>query len=406
MSASADSLYLAWCYLRHHSVKTAILVTSIAIISFLPIGLNVLVARSGEELMARAQSTPLLIGPKGSPLELVLSSLYFESGSQGRSTSGSVSPAVARYADMQRIEQSGLAAPIPLYVRFRTRGHPIVGTTLEYLDFRGLTLASGRRMAVLGECVIGAQVARQLGVAPGDTLVSSPESAFDLAGVYPLELQVVGVLSPAYSPDDSAVFVDLKTAWIIEGLGHGHQDLARGDAEQAVMKREGDRITANASLLQYNRITEANRDSFHFHGDLSDYPVTAIIAVPEDAKSRALLLGRFAGPDERSLIVRPETIMAQLLDTIFTVRSYLVAAIAVVGVATLATASLVFMLSFRLRRAEIDTMLKIGGARSSIVAILASEVVVVLALGLLFAGLLTLLTQRYGAAAIRGLLLS
>jgi len=396
MSLLRDSLYLAWCYLRHHRMKTLILVSSIAIISFLPVGLNVLVARSGEELMARAEATPLLVGAKGSPLELVLSALYFESDP----------PPPARYAEVDRIEVTGLAAAIPLHVRFRTRGHPIVGTSLEYLDFRSLRIASGRRMAVLGECVIGAAVARALGVAPGDTLISSPESAFDLAGVYPLELNVVGVLAPAYSPDDGAVFVDVRTAWIIEGLGHGHQDLAAPEAEASVLARDGARITANASVVQYNRITEANRDSFHFHGESSEHPITAVLAVPRDARSRALLMGRFTGEDERRQILRPRTQMADLLDTVFTIRSYLVAAIAAVAVATLATASLVFMLSFRLRRLEIETMAKIGGARSSVAAILASEVIVVLLLGLSLAGALTLLTERFGAAAIRALLIS
>ena len=264
------------------------LVRSDGINPLLAVGLNVLVARSGEELMARAEATPLLVGARGSALELVLSALYFESDP----------PPPASYADMERIEGTGLALPIPLHVRFRARGRPIVGTTLDYFDFRSLRVAAGRQMAVLGECVVGAGVARALGVGPGDTLVSSPESAFDLAGVYPLELRVAGVLAPAYSPDDSAVFVDVKTAWIIEGLGHGHQDLAKPEAEAAVLAREGDRITANASVVQYNRITEANRDSFHFHGDLAGYPITAVLAVPHDAKARALLMGRFAAPDE------------------------------------------------------------------------------------------------------------
>lgn len=396
MSTLGDSLYLAWRYLGHHRIKTLILVSSIAIISFLPVGLNVLVARSGDELMARADATPLLVGAKGSTVELVLSALYFESDP----------PPPMRYAEVDRIEASGLAIPIPLHVRFRTRSHPIVGTSLEYLGLRGLRVVSGRSMAVLGECVVGAAAARALDVAPGDTLVSSPESAFDLAGVYPLELQVVGVLAPSFSPDDAAVFVDIKTAWIIEGLGHGHQDLAAPAADAAVLQKEGNRITANASVVQYNRITEANRDSFHFHGDLSDSPLTAIVAVPPDAKSRALLMGRYTGNNEPSQIVRPQSVMTDLLDTVFTVRSYLVAAILVVAVATLATASLVFMLSFRLRRREIDTMVKIGGARSSIALVLSSEVVLVLVLGLVCAALLTLLTERFGSSVIHSLLLS
>ena len=77
-----------------------------------------------------------------------------------------------------------------------------------------------------------------------------------------------------------AVFVDLKTAWIIEGLGHGHPDLAAPEAAAGVLSREENRITANASVLQYNEITEDNIDSFHFHGDPSGFPITALIAVP------------------------------------------------------------------------------------------------------------------------------
>lgn len=74
-----DVLYLAWRYLAFHRLKTAILVLSIALIVYLPVGLNVLVGQSAEELTARAASTPILVGAKGSPLELVLNSLYFES---------------------------------------------------------------------------------------------------------------------------------------------------------------------------------------------------------------------------------------------------------------------------------------------------------------------------------------
>jgi len=388
-------LYLAWRYLLYHRVKTAILVTSIMLIVFLPVGLNVLVGQSAGELTARAEATPLLVGARGSALELVLSSLYFESDA----------PETTSYVQVTRMAQSGFAEPIPLYVRFYVRKHPIVGTTLEYFDFRGLRLAAGRRMAVLGECVVGARAAEKLSVAPGDSVVSSPESVFDLAGVYPLKLRVVGVLAASHSPDDLAIFVDLKTAWIIQGFGHGHQDLTSPGANAALLSREGGRIVANASVVQYNEITQANIDSFHFHGDLADYPVTAVIAVPHDEKSRILLMGRYEAPDESQQIVRPSAVMNDLLSTILTVQSYVVAAILMVAVATLATAALVFMLSLRLRRGEIETMIKIGGSRRSVAAVLTSEVVVVLALGVVLAGGLTLVTSRFGSAAIRALLL-
>ena len=56
-------------------------------------------------------------------------------------------------------------------------------------------------------------------------------------------------------------------------------------------------MTANASVVQYNEITAENIDSFHFHGDRSDYPVTAVIAIPPDRKSSSLLQGRYQSDD-------------------------------------------------------------------------------------------------------------
>jgi hypothetical protein len=114
-----------------------------------------------------------------------------------------------------RVAETDLSLPIPMYVRFKARGHPIAGTTLDYFEFRGLKIDQGRQFAVLGDCILGAKVAKSLALKPGDSLISSPESLFDLAGVYPLKMKVAGVLKKSHTSDDLAVFVDLKTAWVI-----------------------------------------------------------------------------------------------------------------------------------------------------------------------------------------------
>ena len=88
-------------------------------------------------------------------------------------------------------------------------------------------------MAMTGECVLGATAADAAGVGLEGHVYSSPETVFDLAGVYPLKMKVVGVLKPTGTPDDLAVFVDVKTTWIIEGLAHGHQDLSRASRPSA-----------------------------------------------------------------------------------------------------------------------------------------------------------------------------
>ena len=250
---------------------------------------------------------------------------------------------------VDRIWDSELALPIPLHTRFNARGYPIVGTTLDYFDFRELDVESGRHLAVLGECVVGARVARELKLKPSDSLVSSPESLFDLAGVYPLKMKVVGVLEKAHTSDDLAVFVDLKTAWVIQGLGHGHQDVTLLTDPSLVLKRSESNVAATAKLYHYTEISDKNIDSFHFHGNTDSYPITAVIAVPDDEKSGTILQGRYMAKEETQQILRPDEVIDGLLQNIFRIKNVLDAVVSVVALATILAIVLVFALSLRLR---------------------------------------------------------
>jgi putative ABC transport system permease protein len=311
--------------------------------------------------------TPLLVGKKGSALDLVMNSLYF----------GEDVPELMTLAAADRIADTDLALPIPLYVRFKSRGNPIVGTTLDYFEFRKLEIERGRQLAVLGDCVIGFRVAEALRLKPGDSLVSSPESLFDLAGVYPLKMNVTGILKKSHTTDDLAVFVDLKTAWVIQGLGHGHQDVTKLKDPTLVLKRTESNVAASAKLFHYTEITDKNLASFHFHGDLSDYPISAVIAVPNDAKSGTILRGRYLDKEEVQQIIRPEEVIDGLLQNIFRIKNVLDAVIAVVAVATVLAIVLVFTLSLRLRQREIQTIFKIGCSRLTITKLIAAEILII-----------------------------
>jgi putative ABC transport system permease protein len=387
-------LYLAWRYLRWHRWKALILVTAITLVLYLPMGLQQVVEQTARDMAARADATPLVLGGRGSPLELVLNSLYFS-----LEETASIDSSVA-----EEMRDMGLAEPIPLYVRYHSQQVPIVGTTLDYFNFRGLQLAQGRQLLTLGEAVVGAVAAEKLGLGPGDAVISSPESVFDIAGVYPLKMPVVGVLARSYSPDDEAIFVDLKTTWIIEGIGHGHQDLTRAAAAAAVLKSEGDRIVANASLVQYNEITAENIDSFHFHGDRARLPLTAILPVPLDDKSRVLIQGRYQSHPDLQML-QPQLVIEQLLETVFAVQRYVLVAMAMVAVATSSVVLLVFLLSWRARRAEQDTLFRLGGTRAAIAALMLAEVVIVLGAAAVLASIFMVLTQLYGGPLLKAVVM-
>ena len=386
-----DSLYIAWKYVSYNKIKTATLVACITLITFLPFSLQLLLNESERQLMSRAVQTTLLVGAKGSSLDLVMNTLYF----------GDDVPELITMAASDRIADTDLALPIPMYVRFKARGNPIVGTTLDYFDFRGLKIAQGRQLAVLGDCVLGAKVAESLALKPDDSLVSSPESLFDLAGVYPLKMKVVGVLEKSHTSDDLAVFVDLKTAWVIQGLGHGHRDVTKIEDTTLILKRTESNVSATAKLFHYTEITEKNMASFHFHGNLSAYPIGAVIAVPYDAKSGTILRGRYLSKEETQQIVKPEEVIAGLLQNIFRIKNVLDAVIAVVALATVLAVILVFALSLRLRQREIQTIFKIGCSRLTIVKLMAAEIMIIVLTSAVLCSIMIFAVQNISHELVR-----
>jgi putative ABC transport system permease protein len=386
-----DHLYIAWKYISFSKIKTTTLVACIALISFLPISLQMLLDESERQLMSRAVSTPLIVGAKGSAMDLVMNTIYF----------GDEVPELIGMAASNSVIETGLALSIPVYVRFHARGNPIVGTTLDYFQFRGLTISEGRQMALLGDCVLGAGVAETLGLKPGDSLVSSPENLFDLAGVYPLKMKVVGILEKSYTSDDLAVFTDLKTTWIIQGLGHGHEDVTKIKDQTLILKRTETSVAATAKLFHYAEITDENIDSFHFHGDLSSYPITSVIALPHDIKSGTILRGRYLSGEVTQQIVRPDEVIEGLLQNIFRIKNVLDAVISVVALATILSMALVFALSLRLRQREIKTIFKLGCRRATIARLVLAEILIILLISAIFCGALVFFVDLFNNDLVR-----
>jgi putative ABC transport system permease protein len=390
-----QALLLAWRYVAFHKVKTAILVACITLTAYLPVVVHGLLARLEDELTARAAATPLVVGAKGSRFDLVLHALYFQTAP----------PDTIPYSEVNTIRTGGLATPIPLYVRYTARGAPIVGSSLNYFSFRDLEIAAGNQITRLGDCVLGANVARRLGLGPGDHLLSDSQNVFDIAGTYPLKMRITGVLQPAHGPDDDAVFVDVKTAWVIEGLGHGHEDLTTSTDDSVVLRRDEDKVVANAALVQYTEITDANLGGFHFHGDISSFPISAVIALPPDDKSSTILIGRYDSQTAAAQVVSPAEVVADLMGMLFQVKRFFDVNVILVAVATVLFLVLVILLSLRLRRREMQTMFKLGCSRLTIFRLQAAELGIILAASLLIVSLLAAVTLQFTPQIVRAVLL-
>ena len=378
-----ESLYLAYRYILYHKIKSAVMILSLTILISLPFCLNILVNQSESYLMSRAEDTPLIIGTRGSSLDLVINSLYFER----------TDITEMDFDESGRIDQTGFALPIPLHTKFSSRKYPIVGTTLEYFDFRGLEIESGDMFSFIGDCVLGADVAKELNLGPGQQVTSSPETALDIAGVYPLKMNITGVLKKAYSPDDTAIFTDIKTAWVIEGIIHGHQDLEKTQDSTVLLGVKDNNYIANAKLYNYNTISPANVSEFHIHGDTGRYPISSLIAVPFSDKDQALLMGRFLSKGESSQILIPKSVIKKLLDNIFKFKRFFEGMFVFVAIALLLLFALVIILSLRLRSKEIQTMFKLGSSRFKIFEVISFELIILILISIvLSSGLVYLAT--------------
>ncbi|MEZ6197451.1 MAG: hypothetical protein R3F20_17270 [Planctomycetota bacterium] len=200
-------LLLSWRQLTFHRTRSAILVLALAATIFLPVATQLLVSRYDADLRARAATSPLVAGSKGNRFDLTLATLYFRSADLD----------VVPFSEYEALRDAGFGVAIPMHLRFTARGRPVVATSPEYFAHRRLRPERGRLPYRIGEVVLGAGVAADLGLGPGDHLFSDQREIYDITKPPALKMPVVGVLGRADGPDDLAVFVDTKTAWVLEG---------------------------------------------------------------------------------------------------------------------------------------------------------------------------------------------
>ncbi|MFN9717793.1 MAG: ABC transporter permease [Planctomycetota bacterium] len=396
-----SAMFLAWKSLWWHRGRSVTIMIALAIMIWLPVTVRLALNEFRSEITARADATPLIAGSKGSRIDLVLHALYFDSVATGETTMDLV----------REVSDVGPVVAIPLHIRHRSEniagssGAPIVGTSPEYFEFRRLEIDQGDMMAMLGECVVGANVAESMNLKPGDSVMSANRNTLDLAGDYPLKMKVTGVLKRTCSADDGAVFTDVRTAWVIDGIGHGHQNVSRNtDPALTLPSDDPSVVQANAGVLPYTEITEDNLDSFHFHGDPENFPLTAVVIVPKDEKSRVLTLGRFASRADTSQCLSPSDVIAELLQIVFRIEQLVWACSVAAAMVTLLLLWLILTLSLKLRAAEMLTMFRMGCSRGTIASLQVSELVLLLVGAVFMAAGASILTASMASRWIRELL--
>jgi len=217
---------LAIAYLRDRILTTAlnILLLGIAVATLVML-LN-LSSQVGQRFEKDAAGVDLVVGAKGSPLQLILSALYQIDMPTGNIPLSAV--------DTLRRDPS-VARVIPMALGDTFRGYRIVGTEPSYVQLHQGTLATGRMFGGHGEALIGSEVARKTGMSLGQQFLGS-HGLGDADGGSEHEghpFRAVGILKPTGSVLDRLVLVSMETVWDVHGIHHGDisHDHANGHGE-------------------------------------------------------------------------------------------------------------------------------------------------------------------------------
>ncbi|MCY7389062.1 MAG: ABC transporter permease [Burkholderiales bacterium] len=249
MKTLSTSLSLALAYLREKPLATILNILLLGLGVGTIIALALTLAQLEEGMDRDAAGIDLVIGAKGSPLQLILSTVFHIDIPTGNVP---VSDAAAVIASPM-VKQ---AIPLALGDSYKT--FRIVGTNAAYVQLYGASVLSGRMWNAPQEAVIGAEVARVTGLVAGMTFTGSHGLTEGGSGHADHPYTVVGVLKPAGSVIDRVILTAIESVWQV----HGHADAANSvsavaeklakdhdhDHRQAD-KDEGKEVTAY--LIQY-----------------------------------------------------------------------------------------------------------------------------------------------------------
>lgn len=209
--------------LRQHSLSTGFAIVNIA----LGVALLVAVISLREQVHTNLTQVGLgvdaILGPKGSPLQIVLNGLYHMDEMPGK----------IKWPYYQKVLNDPIVEEgIPFctghsYAGFRVNAiERTFLTDFEYLpdrtfSFRPEDGGQGRAFDVGEEAVAGWIAARELGIKLGQTF--NPVCGVSTGPVHKNSIKFVGILAPTGTPHDRAIYIPLNTFYNLEG----HENVVR-----------------------------------------------------------------------------------------------------------------------------------------------------------------------------------
>lgn len=172
-----------------------------------------------QQLQANLRGVDMVVGSKGSPLQLILSSIYHIDNPTGN----------IPYSEAIKIDNNSLVdLTVPLSYGDSYNGFRIVGTTHQYPELYEMSLKKGRLWSRSLEVVLGSTVAQIHRLKIGDTFYGT-HGLIEGGHVHDeYTYEVVGIFNPSYTILDQLILTNTQSVWQV----HNHEVVEQGHEHQ------------------------------------------------------------------------------------------------------------------------------------------------------------------------------
>ncbi len=341
-------LAIAWRSAWNRRGTLALVLLSVALSTFLLLGVERLRSDVRENFAQSVSGTDLIVGARTGPMQLLLYAVFRVGGATNN----------VRLDSLETIaKHRAVAWMVPLSLGDSHRGHPVLATTPAYFerfrygDRQPLALAQGRPfsgdLSGVYEVVLGAEVAERQGYRLGDKLTLS-HGGGGMPGAEHADqpFTVVGILQRTATPVDRTLHISLQ------GMEAIHLDWAAG------VPLPGRRTSAEEAL----------------RADLQPKQVTAaLLGLKNRAAVFAVQRAVADFEDEPLMAVLPGVALDELWDVVGAGERALLAMSAMVAVVSLAGLVAVVLAGLNERRRELAVLRAVGAAPRHVLLMLAAE---------------------------------
>ena len=225
---------ISWKNILHRPLATVLSVMLLAFGTGI-ISLLISVSEQVEDQFTKNISgINMVVGAKGSPLQLILSSVYHIDAPTGN---------IPLDEYQKLIKNPMVKKGIPLAYGDNYNGYRMVGSEISYLEHFNAQLEQGRVWQKTGEAVIGSKVAELTELKIGSGFTGSHGLDKNMTDKHDhFQYKVSGILKPTGTVIDKLIITNIESVWAV----HNHQE---GDHDHHQHEEKPKEITA--ALIQF-----------------------------------------------------------------------------------------------------------------------------------------------------------